>query len=168
MLCFTESDLRIGVVCRGHKAVMRPEKVYAWRQQLPPPFDQSRPVIQRRGSLARLEGSWNLRCGRTSAAQDDGRKRRDSAPGADNQADRKLSWLRFKRAEDDKVGREKGNSRCGRGHTYRYIYPCAGKRARSCNMLAIIPAQPRKGRYTTWWTSERRKSICLSTNWRTV
>lgn len=43
---------------------------------------------------------------------------------------------------------------------YRYIYPCAGKRARSCNMfkLAIIPAQPRKGRYATWWMSERRKS----------
>ena len=54
-----------------------------WREALPSPFDKPPPRLQRRASAS--EGP------KKSAP----RKRRDSAPGAADQIDRCVSWLRF-------------------------------------------------------------------------
>ena len=74
---------------------MRPEKVFSWRAQLPPPFDQFRPKVKRRGSAARLEEPIDTDNGPGSIRKNTCRERANSAPGAVDQADRRMGWLRF-------------------------------------------------------------------------
>ncbi|KAI9708775.1 MAG: hypothetical protein M1820_003730 [Bogoriella megaspora] len=74
---------------------MRPEKVSSWREQLPPPFDKSSPPLKRRGSTAQLGTSLDPDGGLAAINSITCRKRRNSAPGAVDQVDRSVNWLRF-------------------------------------------------------------------------
>lgn len=89
---------------------MRPEKVFDWREQLPPPFDKSSPPLKRCGSAARLEASVDPSNGLIPFDRTICRKRRDSAPDAVNQVDRSLNWLRFIHDQHTRIRREKSES----------------------------------------------------------
>ena len=98
---------------------MRPEKVSSWREQLPPPFDKPGPIQKRRASAARLE---ELRA--SAGAAEYSReprclKRSHSAPGALDQGDRKVNWLRFIQDEYVKIRRER--SFCATEKLRRYM-----------------------------------------------
>lgn len=83
---------------------MRPEKVFGWREQLPPPFDQLRPTITRRDSIAYVKGTPN------SWAECKVRRRRsESAHGAVDQADRSVTWLKYIHASHAEIQQEKSD-----------------------------------------------------------
>lgn len=103
---------------------MRPEKVTRWREQLPPPFDKPSPVQKRRASTACLEVPFASHKGAEDVV---GKarcvKRRNSAPGALDQSDRKVTWLRFIHNQYMKTRREK--SRLAIEKLRRYIGLCS-------------------------------------------
>ena len=78
---------------------MRPEKVSSWREQLPPPFDKPTPVLKRRASAARLEVPFIPDNGADDLRKTICRRRRNSAPGALDQTDRMVTWIRFIRGQ---------------------------------------------------------------------
>jgi hypothetical protein len=83
---------------------MRPEKVFGWREQLPPPFDQLRPTITRRDSIARVQGTSD-RWAECKVR----RRRSESASGAVDQADRSVNWLKFFHASHAKTQQDKSD-----------------------------------------------------------
>jgi hypothetical protein len=86
---------------------MRPEKVFSWREQLPPPFDKPTPVLKRRASAARLEVPFIPDSGVEDLRKIICQRRRNSAPGALDQTDRRVAWLRFIRSQYKTIQREK-------------------------------------------------------------
>jgi hypothetical protein len=66
--------------------------VFSWREQLPAPFNKPSPVIKRRVSVNNLaESGKYLRDGELVTSH----KRRNSACGALDRADRRVNWERF-------------------------------------------------------------------------
>jgi hypothetical protein len=88
---------------------MRPEKVSSWREQLPPPFDKPSPVQKRRASAACLEVPFASHDGAEDVGTAGRVKRRDSTPGALDQSDRKVTWLRFIHDQYVRIRREKSS-----------------------------------------------------------
>ena len=86
---------------------MRPEKVFSWRERLPLPFDKPSPPLKRRGSAAQLEACVDPDNGLAAFSRTICRKRRNSAPDAMDQADRRVNWLRFIHDQHTKIRREK-------------------------------------------------------------
>src|SRR3954451_15483750 len=88
----------------------RPEKVYTWREQLPPPFDKPTPIQCRRASLDCL--SRNQTCDRIDPGAWNGGKprRRNSSHDALQGTDRCISWLRYMRRSHDARQAEKLSS----------------------------------------------------------
>ena len=85
---------------------MRPEKVFDWREQLPPPFDKSSAPLRRRGSAGQLDVSIEKECVPLNGT----RERRASAPDALDQVDRNVNWLRFIHRQHVRIRRGKGES----------------------------------------------------------
>jgi len=90
---------------------MRPEKVFSWREQLPPPFNKPSRVIKRRASVNDLTKSGD---GLEDSNSGTRQKRRNSTYGALDRADRRVNWLRFihdqyrkRRCEDSSLAVEK-------------------------------------------------------------
>lgn len=89
---------------------MRPEKVSSWRERLPPPFDKPSPPLKRRASAAQFKESLAPYHGSEDSISTRCRKRRDSAPGAADQVDRRVTWLRIFQAQHARFRREKSSS----------------------------------------------------------
>lgn len=89
---------------------MRPEKVSSWRERLPPPFDKPSPPLNRRASATQLEQPSIAYHGPGVSSGIRHRRRRDSAPGALDQPDRKVIWLRYIHARRATVRQEKSSS----------------------------------------------------------
>lgn len=82
---------------------MRPEKVYSWREQLPPPFNRPSPVIKRRASE---DGLIKPRDELEDSSAVTRQRRRNSTYGALDRADRRVNWLRFIHGQHWKKRRE--------------------------------------------------------------
>ncbi|KAL2071772.1 hypothetical protein VTL71DRAFT_13007 [Oculimacula yallundae] len=73
---------------------MRPERVEAWREQLPAPFNRPSPIIKRRASHDDLPSLEATRATCQEVRGSMGHGRRNSCGGALNSADRMVNWLR--------------------------------------------------------------------------